>query len=258
MSGGTHAYREPDESETPWIRDAHDPQYELRRLFAEALGTFFVVLLSVGAVVVNAESHGKVPLAAQAVVPGLAIMAAIYAIGNVSGAHINPAVTFAYALRRNFPWRRVPGYWFAQLVGAVGAVAFLRGSMGNVGQLGESVPGRGISGLDAFLIETVLTVGLATVTLGTSSGKNNVGPNAAIARGGYIAAAELFAVSVSGASMNPIRSLAPALVGNHWSHLWIYVLGPGVGAAIAVALAWILRGPPTLAADKAAQGSPSG
>jgi aquaporin Z len=250
-------YREPNDDETPWIRDAHDPSHELRRLFAEALGTFFLVLVSVGAVVVDAKSHGDVSLAVQAVVPGLAIMAIIYAIGNVSGAHVNPAVTFAYALRKNFPWRRVPGYWLAQLVGAVAAVGFLRLSLGNVGQLGESAPGPHISGLTAFCFELVLTLGLATVTLGTASGQNNVGPNAAIARGGYVAAAGLWAISVSGASMNPMRSLGAALVGNHWSHLWIYVLGPLAGAAIAVGFAWILRGPPTLAADEAAQGHSS-
>lgn len=253
----TRSYREPDESETPWIQDAHDSRYEMRRLFAEALGTFFLVLMSVGASVVNARTHGTVPPAAQGVVPGLAIMAIIYTIGGVSGAHVNPAVTLAYALRRNFPWRRVPGYWFAQLVGAIAAAALLRASVGSADDIGVSTPSQGVTGATALVLELVLTVGLVTVTLATASGKNNVGPNAAIARGGYVAAAGLFAVSISGASMNPARSLAPALVVDQWSHLWIYILGPGAGAVIAVAFAWILRGPPTLAADAAAQGSSS-
>jgi aquaporin Z len=212
------------------------------------------VLVAVGAVVVDLKSHGKVPLVAQEVAPGLAIMAIIYSIGSVSGAHVNPAVTFSYALRRNFPWRRVPGYWLAQFVGAICAVGFLRLTLGNLGQLGTSRPGPGVSGLTAFLFELVLTAGLVTVTLGTASGQNNVGPNAAIARGGYIAAAGLWAGPITGASMNPIRSLAPALVGEHWSHVWIYIAGPLVGGAIAVGFAWILRGAPASAADQAAQG----
>jgi len=248
------SFREPEPDETPWIRDFHDDDHELRRLFAEALGTFVLVLVAVGAIVVDLKSPGKVPLVAQEVAPGLAIMAIIYSIGSVSGAHVNPAVTFSYALRRNFPWRRVPGYWFAQFVGAVCAVGFLRLTLGNLGTLGSTRPEPGVSGLTAFFFETVLTAGLVTVTLGTASGQNNVGPNAAIARGAYIAAAGLWAGPITGVSMNPIRSLAPALVGDHWSHLWIYVLGPLAGGAIAVGFAWILRGPPTSAADRAAQG----
>jgi aquaporin Z len=181
-------------------------------------------------------------------------MAIIYSIGSVSGAHVNPAVTFSYALRRNFPWRRVPGYWFAQFVGGVCAAGFLRLTLGNLGELGTSRPGDGVSGLTAFFFEVVLTAGLVTVTLGTASGQNNVGPNAAIARGGYIIAAGLWAGPITGASMNPIRSLAPALVGDHWSHIWIYILGPLAGGATAVAFAWILRGAPALEADRVAQG----
>jgi aquaporin Z len=248
------SHREPEPNETPWIRDFQNDDHELRRLFAEALGTFILVLVAVGAVVVDVKSHGRVPLVAQEVAPGLAIMAIIYSIGSVSGAHVNPAVTFSYALRRNFPWRRVPGYWLAQFVGGVCAVGFLRVTLGNIAELGTSRPGPGVSGLTAFIFEVVLTAGLVTVTLGTASGQNNVGPNAAIARGGYIAAAGLWAAPITGASMNPIRSLAPALVGDHWSHVWIYILGPLAGGAIAVAFAWILRGAPTMAADRAAQG----
>jgi aquaporin Z len=254
LSKGSGPFREPTEDETPWIRDFHDDRYELRRLFAEFLGTFFLVLATVGAIVVDAKSHGKIPLSAQVVAPGLAIVVIIYSVGSVSGAHVNPVVTFSYALRRNFPWRRVPGYWLAQFVGAIAAVEFLRVTIGDVGRLGASTPGAGVSGLTAFFFEMVLTVGLVTVTLGTASGQNNVGPNAAIARGAYIAAAGLWAAPISGVSMNPMRSFAPALLGNDWSHLWIYVLGPFVGGVFAVAFAWILRGAPTSAATQAAQG----
>jgi aquaporin Z len=246
--------REPNEDETPWVRDFHNPQHELRRLFGEALGTFVLVLVTIGAIMVNVKSLGEVPLAAQVVAPGLAIMAIIYTIGGVSGAHVNPAVTVSYALRRNFPWRRVPGYVAAQLVGGIAAVAFLRVTVGDLGHLGASAPGPGVSGHAAFLIEMVLTVGLVTVTLGTASGQNNVGPNAAIARGGYVAAAGLWAGPMTGAAMNPARSLSAAIVADDWSHLWIYVLAPLAGGAIAVGFAWILRGPPTIAADRSAQG----
>jgi aquaporin Z len=237
------------------VRDFHDSRFELRRLFAEALGTFFLVLVTVGAIVVNLKTHGAVPLTAQVVAPGLAIMAIIYTIGSVSGAHVNPAVTLSYALRRNFPWRRVPGYVAAQLVGAIGAVGFLRISVGHLAHLANSTPGPGVSDLHATLIETVLAVGLVTVTLGTASGQNNVGPNAAIARGGYVAAAGLWAGPLTGAAMNPARSLAPAIVVNDWSHWWIYVVAPIIGGAIAVGFAWLLRGPPTVAADRSAQGT---
>ena len=245
--------REPNADETPWIHDFHDPRYELRRLFGEALGTFLLVLVTIGAIVVNLKTR-DVPVAAQEIAPGLAIMAIIYSIGGVSGAHLNPAVTLSYAFRRNFPWRRVPGYLLAQLVGAIAAVAFLRLSVGDLGQLGASTPGLGVSGLSAFFIELMLTLGLVTVTLGTASGQNNVGPNAAIARGGYVAAAGLWAGPLTGAAMNPARSLSTALLANDWSHLWIYVTAPFVGSAIAVGFAWILRGSPTMAADLSAQG----
>ena len=110
--------QEPVGLQTPWTRDFYDLSFEWRRLFAEALGTFFLVLVAAGAAVVNARSHGQVPLDARVVAPGLMVMAVIYFMGTVSGAHLNPAVTIAFALRRNFPWKRVPGYVAAQLAGS--------------------------------------------------------------------------------------------------------------------------------------------
>jgi aquaporin Z len=248
--------REPSEDETPWIRDFHDPKFEPRRLFGEFVGTFLLILVSIGAIMVNAKFPGTVPPGEQVVAPGLVLLAVIYTVGGVSGAHVNPAVTISYALRGNFPWRRVPGYVIVQIIAGVAAVAFLRYALGDVGHLGASTPGPSFSGRSAFLIELVLTIGLVTVTLGTASGQNNVGPNAAIARGGYVAAAGLWAGPLTGAVMNPARSLSAAIVGGHWSHVWIYVVGPLAGGAIAVALAWILRGPPTIEADRSSQGLP--
>jgi aquaporin Z len=246
--------REPAGLQTSWTRDFHDLSFEWRRLFSEVLGTFFLVLVAAGGAVVNARSHGQVPLDARVAAPGLMVMAIIYFMGTISGAHLNPAVTLAFALRRNFPWKRVPGYVAAQLAGAVLAAAFLRAAFGNVGHLGATEPGAGIGAGTTVLIEIVLTAGLISVILGTASGARNIGANAAIAVAGYIVLAGLWAAPISGASMNPARSLGPALVGGHWADEWAYVVGPIAGGAVAVGFAWILRGRPSTAGDDAAQG----
>jgi aquaporin Z len=183
-------------------------------------------------------------------------MAIIYFMGTISGAHLNPAVTISFALRGNFPWRRVPGYLAAEMAGAVLAALFLRAAFGNVGYLGATIPGPGIGAETSVLMEIVLTAGLVSVILGTASGARNVGANAAIAVAGYIILAGLWAAPISGASMNPARSLAPAIVGGHWTDWWAYVIGPLAGGVIAVGMAWILRGRPSHAGDQAAQGAP--
>jgi aquaporin Z len=247
--------QEPVGLQTAWTRDFSDLTYEWRRLFSEMLGTFLLVLVAAGAAVVNARSRGQVPLDARVVAPGLMVMAIIYFMGTISGAHLNPAVSIAFALRRNFPWKRVPGYVAAQFVGSLLAAAFLRATFGDIGLLGATVPAVGTSALTAVLIEVVLTAGLVSVILGTASGARNIGANAALAVGGYIVLAGLWAAPVSGASMNPARSLGPALVGGHWAHWWAYVVGPVAGGVIAVGIAWVLRGPPSQAADQAAQGT---
>lgn len=233
-----------------------DSSLEWRRLVAETGGTFLLVLAAAGAGVVNAVSHGQVGRIAAVTAPGIMVLALIYTIGETSGAHLNPAVTIAFAARGHFPWARVPGYLAAQMTGAVAAAALLRGMFGTAGQLGVTQPGRGIADTTALIMEVVLTAGLMTVILGTASGARNVGHNAGIAIGGYIALAGLWASPVSGASMNPARSLAPALVGGDLGRAWIYIAGPLAGGLIAVALAWALRGPPSAAASIAAQGAP--
>lgn len=250
--------QEPVGLQTAWTRDFQDMEFEWRRLFSEALGTFFLVLVAAGASVVNARSHGQVPLDARVVAPGLMVMAAIYFMGTVSGAHLNPAVTISFALRGNFPWKRVPGYVGAQLVGSALAASFLLAAFGNIGDLGATAPGAGTSGWTAALVEAVLTLGLVSVVLGTASGARNIGANAALAVAGYIILAGLWAAPVSGASMNPARSLGPALLGGHWTDWWAYVVGPLAGGAVAVAFARVLRGPPSTSASEAAQGSLSG
>jgi aquaporin Z len=247
--------QEPVALQTAWTRDFDDLSFEWRRLFSEALGTFLLVLVAAGAAVVNARSHGEVPLDARVVAPGLMVMAIIYFMGTISGAHLNPAVSIAFALRQNFPWRRVPAYVAAQLVGSLLAAAFLRASFGDIGDLGATLPAVGTSAATTVLIEVVLTAGLVSVILGTASGARNIGANAALAVGGYIIVAGLWAAPVSGASMNPARSLGPAIVGGHWGDWWAYLVGPMAGGVIAVGIAWVLRGRPSQAADEAAQGT---
>ncbi|HUW98082.1 MAG TPA: aquaporin [Acidiferrobacter sp.] len=235
--------------------DFLDPTLEWRRLFAEIWGTFLLVLVAAGGGVVAAHGGGTPSAAAIAVAPGLMVMVIIYFMGAVSGAHLNPAVTLAFAVRRNFPWRRVPGYVLAQVFGGVAAAQFLRSLFGTVGALGATVPGKGISAGVALAMEIVLTAGLVNTILGTASGARNIGTNGAIAVGGYIALAGLWAGSISGASMNPVRSFAPDLLRGDLQTTWIYVIGPVVGALIGVAFEWILKGPPTVAGGIAAQGS---
>jgi aquaporin Z len=232
-----------------------DSSSEWRRIFSEIWGTFLLVVVAAGAGVAVAKSGGAVSLGMAVVAPGLMVMAIIYFMGTVSGAHLNPAVTFAFALRGNFPWPRVPGYIVGQIVGGVLAAIFLRVLFGTAGHLGATEPGAGVSALQALALEVLLTAGLVNTILGTASGARNIGANGAIAVGGYIALAGLWAASFSGASMNPVRSLAPDLVRGDLATTWVYIIGPFVGAAIGVVFESILKGPPTLMGTIAAQGT---
>jgi aquaporin Z len=246
--------RGPGISEPAWVRNPHNLVDEWRRLFSEFFGTFLLVVVAAGAPMVDAVSKGLVPLDAQVVAPGLMVMGIIYFMGMVSGAHLNPAVTLSFATRGNFPWKRVPGYVVAQLVGAVGAALLLRALFGNAAHVGATLPGPGFSSIKVMIVEALITLGLVSVILGTASGARNVGANAAIAVGGYIALAGLWAAPVTGASMNPARSFGPQLVSGDWTSWWAYVAGPLIGGAIAVGVAWILRGPPSKTATIAAEG----
>lgn len=223
--------------------DFWDDRYEWRRLFSEVLGTFFLVLVAVGGGMVNARFGGQaVPYSARVVAPALMVMAIILFMGGVSGAHLNPAVSIAFALRRDFPWKRVPLYVVAQFAGAVLATLLLWALLGKQGSAGLTLPGHGISTGTALVWEIVLTAGLVSVIQGTASGAQQIGSLAAIAVGSYIALAGLWGSPVSGASMNPARSLGPALVLNDWSSWWAYLVGPIAGGAIAVGISYVLRG----------------
>lgn len=235
--------------------DFLDSSLEWRRLFAEVWGTFLLVLVASGAVVVNAVSKGAIPLSMQVIAPGLMVMAIIYFMGTVSGAHLNPAVTIAFAVRRNFPWQRVPGYISAQVIGGLAAAWFLRSLFGIVGLLGATIPGPGIGHWQALAMETVLTAGLVNTILGTAAGARNIGTNGALAVGGYIALAGMWSAPISGASMNPIRSLAPDLMRGDLSTAWIYIVGPILGALIGTGFEWLLKGKPTTEGALAAQGT---
>ena len=221
-------------------KDFDDPRREWRRLFSELLGTFALVLAAAGGGLLHAK--GQISLAAAVVAPGLTVMAVILFMGAVSGAHLNPAVSLAFALRGDFPWKRVPGYIVIQLAGATLACLFLRWVFGNVEHLGATLPGPGYKPWQALLLEIVLTALLVSVILGTASAAQNVGAIAALGVGGYIALAGLWAAPVSGVSMNPARSFGPALVSGDWTSYWVYVMGPVAGALIAVGFALVLRG----------------
>jgi len=237
--------------------DFWDDKYEGRRLFSELLGTFFLVLVAVGGGMVSARFGGKaVPYTALVVAPALMVAAVILFMGTVSGAHLNPAVSVAFALRGDFPWRRVPAYLVAQFLGAILATLLLWALIGKQGSAGLTLPGPGISATTAMLWEAVLTTGLVSVILGTASGAQQIGPLAALGVGSYIALAGLWGSPVSGASMNPARSLGPALVLGDWTAWWAYLAGPLAGAAIAVGFAYVLRGPGGgLSGMEAAQGT---
>jgi aquaporin Z len=228
--------------EYPGIADFDDPSLEWRRLFSELLGTFFLVLAGAGGAVVGALSHGDISRTAAVTAPGLTVMGIILYMGAVSGAHLNPAVTMAFWLRGDFPGRRVPGYAIVQLVGATAACLGLWAVLGKHGALGATEPGAGIHEWQAMAIELALTVGLVSTILGTASSAQNVGAFSAIAVGGYIILAGLWSSPISGASMNPARSFAPDLANGDFANYWVYLVGPLGGAAIAVGIAWLLRG----------------
>jgi aquaporin Z len=239
-----------------WVGDFTDLSYEWRRLFSELFGTFFLVLAAGGAAVIQDRSAGQIGRIAEVTAPALTVLVVILFMGAVSGAHLNPIVSIAFALRHDFQWRRVPGYIVAQLLGALLAALLLRATFGNVAHLGATLPGTGFSTTQAFIIEVVLSAGLVSTILGTASTAQNLGPLSALGVGGYIALAGLWASPVSGASMNPARSAGPAVASADVHQLWIYLTAPPIGMLIAVAAAQILRGPGGgPAGTRAAQGS---
>ncbi len=207
----------------------------MKRYLSELLGTFILLFAGTGAIVINATSGGTITHVGIALVFGWVVMAMIYTFGDTSGAHLNPAVTLAFAVANRFSWREVPGYWLAQAAGALLASGLLALLFPDLpARLGATWPSG--SPLQSFILEAVLTCILMLVILSVSSGAQEKGITAGVAIGGVIALEAMFAGPVCGASMNPVRSLAPALVSGHLQHLWIYLLAPIVGALAAIPL----------------------
>jgi aquaporin Z len=238
------------------IADFNDPRQEWRRLFAELLGTFFLVLVAAGAGMMGHAFPGVISHQAAVVAPALMVMAIILFMGKISGAHLNPAVSIAFALRRDFPWQRVPGYVLVQLVGATLAALFLHAVINVSASYGSNFPAAGYSAGAAFWMEFILTVGLVSVILGTASGAQNVGIFGALGVSGYVALAGLWGSPISGASMNPARTFGPDLASTTFTSYWVYVAGPLAGVVAAVGIAFVLHGPGgDKVSEQAAQGT---
>ncbi len=212
----------------------------MRKLLAELLGTFTLVFAGTGAIVINAASHGAIGHAGIALTFGLVVLAMIYTFGDVSGAHLNPAVTIAFAVARRFAWRDVPGYLGAQFGGALAASLLLRVLYPADATLGATLPSG--TEMQSFVLEVVLTAILMLTILSVSTGAKEKGITAGIAIGGVVGLEAMFAGPACGASMNPARSLAPALVSGHLEHLWLYLVATVLGALIAVPLCIGVRG----------------
>jgi len=238
--------------------DAKKPQQPSvpQKLLAEFAGTFFLTFVAAGADVIDAAFGGAIGHVARYLAPGLLVLAMIYALSGISGAHINPAVTLAFVLRKCFPFAMAFWYWIVQFTGAIAAAFVLRLFFGPLIMRGANGPGPTMSNAQALGFEMILTLLLVIVILLTSEQKPVVGKNAALAVGFTVALCGLFASPVSGASMNPARSLGPALVSGEMHFAWIYLVGPIVGASIAVLLAYGLLGPtPSQYGVEAAQGA---
>lgn len=207
---------------------------------AELVGTFALVFAGCGAIMVDSISHGQVTHVGVAITFGLVIAAMIYAVGHISGAHLNPAVTLGFALARHFPFWRVPLYWLAQVLGAIIAALLLRAIFGDVAHLGTTLP----SGSDgqSVALEMVMTFFLMFVIMAVATDNRAVGQAAALAIGFTILLDAMFGGPISGASMNPARSFGPALVSGTWSHLWVYIVGPAVGAVVGALVYEVVRG----------------
>jgi aquaporin NIP len=213
----------------------------MNKLLSELLGTFVLVFAGTGAIVINEVSGGVIGHAGIALTFGLVVMAMIYTFGDVSGAHLNPAVTLAFAAARRFAWKDVPGFIGAQIGGACLASGVLRLLFPTNVKLGATLPFG--AAMQSFILEVILTAILLLTILRVSTGAKEKGITAGIAIGGVIALEAMFAGPICGASMNPVRSLAPALISGHFEHLWIYLMAPTLGALLAVPLCLGVRDP---------------
>jgi aquaporin Z len=213
--------------------------WEMKKLLAEVLGTFTLVFAGTGAIVANGVSGGAVTHVGIALTFGLVVMALIYTYGDVSGAHLNPAVTVAFAVAGRFGWREVPGYVLAQVLGALAASGMLKVLFPEQANLGATLPSGSVG--QSFWLEVILTAILMMTVLSVSTGAKEKGVTAAIAIGGVVGLEALFAGPICGASMNPARSLGPALMSGQTQHLWVYLVATTLGAVLAVPLFFATR-----------------
>jgi aquaporin Z len=213
--------------------------WDMKKLLAEVLGTFTLVFAGTGAIVANGVSGGAVTHVGIALTFGLVVMALIYTYGDVSGAHLNPAVTVAFAVAGRFGWREVPGYVLAQVLGALAASGMLKVLFPEQANLGATLPSGSVG--QSFWLEVILTALLMMTVLSVSTGAKEKGVTAAIAIGGVVGLEALFAGPICGASMNPARSLGPALMSGQTQHLWVYLVATTLGAVLAVPLFFATR-----------------
>ncbi len=204
----------------------------MRNYVAEVIGTFALVFCGTGAVVIDQQTGGVITHAGVAITWGLIVMSMIYSLGNISGAHLNPAVSIGFALTGRFSAKKLPGYIISQLIGALLASLMLKFLFPTNILLGATMPAG--SEMQSFILELLLTFFLMLVILNVAHGSKEIGMFAGLAIGGVICLEAMFAGPICGASMNPVRSLAPALVSGHLEHLWLYIVAPVTGAGLAV------------------------
>lgn len=212
---------------------------EMRRLYAESFGTFCLVFAGTGAIIINDVSGGAITHLGIALTFGLIVLSMIYAVGDISGAHLNPAVTLGFYAAHRFSGRLVIPYIVSQSLGAVAASMLLHSLFPSHQTLGATLPSG--SYFQSFVLEVILTAMLMFVILKVSSGARERGITAGIVVGAVIALEALFAGPICGASMNPVRSFAPALISGQFSSLWIYIVAPIAGAFLGVALCRLMR-----------------
>ncbi|GAB4539606.1 MAG: hypothetical protein Tsb0020_53230 [Haliangiales bacterium] len=214
----------------------------LRKAGAEMIGTFALVFAGCGAIMVDQLSAGAIGHTGVSLCFGLVIMVMVYATGHISGAHLNPAVTLAFAATRRFPWREAPLYIAAQVLAACAAGLLLRASLGPVAKLGATAPAAMLPSVwPALSMEITLTAMLMFVIMAVATDSRAVGQMAGWAIGGTVAVAALVGGPISGASLNPARSLGPALASGHLDALWLYLIGPVAGALVGAGLYQLLR-----------------
>ncbi len=211
----------------------------MRKYISEAIGTFTMVFCGTGAMTINEVTGGDVTHVGIAITWGLIVMAMIYAFGDISGAHFNPAVTIAFAYAKKFEWKEAPKYIVSQCIGAIAASSILLFLFPESEFLGGTLPS--FDTLRAFVLELLLTYFLMLVIINVSTGSKEVGMMAGIAIGGVVLLEAMFAGPMTNASMNPARSLGPALLSGHWEHQWLYMIAPIVGAILAVLTCRVIK-----------------